>query len=181
MSQAQFAVLVLDCAITTVGRYETTHPPQGDLLLRLAKIAEQETFKEGRSPAEQEIFNDLNGRFKELYIQDAREKLGGDMLMMPRTDAEQEHAYLVTRVNGERAMTLTIDFLLVAAVLGAKDQNDTLKEALEAAAAMRRGADSIRGNPIASKLARVFPALMASPAKNEFPTPKKSRQRSKKQ
>ena len=181
MTQAQFAVLVLDSAITTVGRYETTHPPQGDLLLRLAKIAEQEAQKE-RSPAEQEIFIHLKDRFKELYVQDLLEKLECNLLMMPRTDAEQEHAYLVTRVNGERAMTLTLDFLVVAPVLGAKDQNSTLKDALdEATAAMRKAAASIRGNPIASKLPRVFPALMASPAKNKFPTPKTSRKRSKKQ
>lgn len=179
MSQAQFAVLVLDCAITTVGRYETTHPPQGDLLLRLAEIARQEAFEKGRSPAEQQTFNDLRGRFKELYVEDAREKVGGDMLMIPRTDAVREHAHVLTRVNGERAMKLANYFICVARALDKKGENDIPNEALEAFAAMQKAAESIMGISSA-KLADGFVEIMTIPARNP-PLPKTTRKRSKKQ
>ena len=179
MTQAQFAVLVLDCAITTVARYETIQPPQGDVLLRLAKIAKQEAFKEGRSQAEQEIFIYLEGRFQELYVQDAREKLGCSLLMIPRTDAEREHAHLLTRVGGELAMKLAYYFLSVAQVLDAKDENDIPKEALEAFAVMEKAAVSIKGKN-AVEAALVFVEAMANPANKNSPTPKTSRIRSKK-
>jgi hypothetical protein len=86
-----------------------------------------------------------------------------------------------TRVNGRPSMMLAIDFLSVAAALDAKDQNDIPKEVLEGAAAMRKAAEFVRGNPTASALARLFPALMANPAETEFPTPKTSGKRNKKQ
>lgn len=60
MSQGEFAVLILDCAITTVGRYETKDPPRGKVLLRLAAIAEAQGL-----PA-------LKERFWKLFEDDAR-------------------------------------------------------------------------------------------------------------
>jgi transcriptional regulator with XRE-family HTH domain len=44
MSQQDFAVTELKSALNTVGRYETTNPPRGDTLLRLAEIAERRSL-----------------------------------------------------------------------------------------------------------------------------------------
>jgi hypothetical protein len=179
MTQAQFAVLVLDCAITTVGRYETTHPPQGDLLLRLGKIAKQEANKQERSAAERQIFIDLGDRFSELYVQDVHDRLGWDLMMIPKTEAEREHAHVLTRVNGERAIKLANYFIWVARALDAKDENEIPNEALEASAAMQKAAESIMGNqPV--KFASGFSEIMANPAKKNPPAPKTTRKRSKK-
>jgi len=63
MTQAQFAVVVLETAVTTVARYETSHPPQHELLLRLANIARQHGH------------DDLYGRFNFLYLKGAIQRL----------------------------------------------------------------------------------------------------------
>lgn len=41
LTQQRFAVEVMDSAVTTVARWETTFPPRGDVLLRLTTIAEK--------------------------------------------------------------------------------------------------------------------------------------------
>ena len=56
-SQQQFAAL-LKTAVTTVARYETSHPPSGQALLRLAHVAK----KNGKV--------DLSTRFLALYLEE---------------------------------------------------------------------------------------------------------------
>jgi hypothetical protein len=76
MSQAKFAVLILDCANTTVGRYETTDPPHGDLLLHLARIAKDEAcLSQWSSAADRQTFVNLANHFRDLYAEEVREKL----------------------------------------------------------------------------------------------------------
>ena len=41
LTQQRFAVEVVETAVTTVSRWETTHPPSGDTLLKLADVAWQ--------------------------------------------------------------------------------------------------------------------------------------------
>lgn len=45
-TQQTFAVEVLDVAIGTVARYETSEPPRGEVLLRLADIAREQNLPE---------------------------------------------------------------------------------------------------------------------------------------
>jgi hypothetical protein len=88
MTQAQFAVQVVDTAVTTIARWETTHPPQGDLLLRLGEIARQQ----GMPP--------LRDFFRGLYAKEVLGKLGFDLMMIPKTETEAEHGYLMFRLEG---------------------------------------------------------------------------------
>jgi len=87
-TQAQFAVQVMDTAVTTIARWETSHPPQGDLLLRLGDIA----LQHGMSA--------LRDVFRELYAIEVLRKLGFDLMTIPKTDAEAEHGYLMFRLEG---------------------------------------------------------------------------------
>jgi transcriptional regulator with XRE-family HTH domain len=86
MSQAQFAVLVLDVAITTVARYETSHAPEGDLILRLARIAEDRARASAKGTAEQLAFVRLGSRFRELYLKDVIGKFLGKVNLRERRD-----------------------------------------------------------------------------------------------
>ena len=44
MTQQRFAVEALKTAISTVARYETSHPPRGKVLIRLSQIAKRNNF-----------------------------------------------------------------------------------------------------------------------------------------
>ncbi len=55
LTQQRFAVEIMDCAVPTVGKWETSSPPTGSTLLRLADVAERKGCF------------DLQQKFRELY------------------------------------------------------------------------------------------------------------------
>src|ERR1019366_1262337 len=63
-TQTSFAVEVLGTAVSTVARYETSHAPSGDVLLRLASIAERQGL------------SDLQNTFRTLYADEVFAKFG---------------------------------------------------------------------------------------------------------
>jgi transcriptional regulator with XRE-family HTH domain len=109
MSQAQFAVMVLESAVTTVARYETSHPPQGDLLIRLAEIAEQHELIQ------------LRDVFRKLYFAETKGKAGFDLMTIPKTEAEAAHGCLMLHLSGEEALSGAQSFLLILAQLSSAD------------------------------------------------------------
>jgi hypothetical protein len=121
MTQAQFAVLVLDTAITTISRYETTHPPQGDQILRFRDIAKEQAAREPKGSEKHRAFVKLADLFSNLYVEDAMKKMGEHALISPKTDTEREHAHLLTRVNGKGAVTLATTLVLLEPYLSVDD------------------------------------------------------------
>jgi hypothetical protein len=95
------------------------------------------------------------------------------------TDAEPEHAHVLTRVNRERAMRLARYSICIAAALDKEDENDIPIKALEALAVMQKAAESIEGIP-SVKWENAFTELEASPAREMSPIPPLIRERSKK-
>lgn len=93
MTQQRFAVEALESALNTVARYETTNPPSGEALLRLAKIAEENSL------------SDLAARFRRLNLD---EKLSH----MPNLviDAQAETGWLLMRLHGRKQIEEAIDF-----------------------------------------------------------------------
>src|ERR1019366_425037 len=83
MTQQRFAVETLKTAITTVARYETSHPPRGPVLLRLAEIAEQSGQLAYRDSAEGggSAFIKLALVFQRLYIEEVIQNLGRTPLL----------------------------------------------------------------------------------------------------
>lgn len=158
MTQAEFAVLVLKTAVTTIARYETTHPPEGDLICRLEQIAEEHNLFE------------LRDRFRELYAEEVLSKLAFTILMRPKSDEEREHAYLFTRVNGRDAILLAQYFLTVAEALNSEVQGER-ESALDALGAMQKAADFINANPVHAKLTRALADVMANPATTQQQPP----------
>ncbi len=74
-TQQAFAVEDMRTAVTTVGRWETTHPPRGDVLLRLAEIAD----KAGEAA--------LRDVFRRLYVDDIFARLNFRWSLHPATES----------------------------------------------------------------------------------------------
>lgn len=121
MTQAKFAVLVLDTAITTVSRYETTHPPQGDQILRFREIAKEQAAREPKGSEKHRAFVKLADLFSDLYHADATKKMVDQALIIPRTDAEREHICVLTRAYGEGGLTLGTMLVLLEPYLSVDD------------------------------------------------------------
>jgi hypothetical protein len=90
-TQAAFAVEVLKTAVTTIARYETSHRPPGDVLLRLADIANEHGLAE------------LQSKFQLFYLEDAMRNLGSKLVMVPRTGTEPARGFLTMSLS-ERAI-----------------------------------------------------------------------------
>jgi len=73
-TQQEFSTYILNSAINTVARYETTHPPKGDALLRLARIA-RDAATTADNRAERATFERLRATFKDIYKQEMMSQL----------------------------------------------------------------------------------------------------------
>ena len=69
LSQQRFAVEVMKTAITTVARWETSHPPGPEVLLKLAAVAEKE-----------KLF-DLRDTFRRLFVEDQTDGMGFELVL----------------------------------------------------------------------------------------------------
>lgn len=86
-TQAAFAVEVLKTAVTTIARYETSHRPPGDVLLRLADIAKEHGLAE------------LQSKFQLFYLEDAMKNLGSKLVMVPSTATEPARGFLTMSLS----------------------------------------------------------------------------------
>jgi hypothetical protein len=74
-TQAEFAVTTMKVAVTTVARWETTHPPTGETLLRLKQIARRSALRAGeRDPKKLPLFLRLEQTFERLYFDEVQAK-----------------------------------------------------------------------------------------------------------
>jgi transcriptional regulator with XRE-family HTH domain len=90
-TQTDFAVRTLDMAVSTVARLETSTPPTGEMLLRLATIAAKHSI------------GGLSGEFRLLYVKEVIENLGGDYARFPpATGSERARGYLVMTLEGDQ-------------------------------------------------------------------------------
>jgi transcriptional regulator with XRE-family HTH domain len=74
MTQQQFAVEVLGTAVTTIARYETTHPPPRDVLERLWKISQSQAL-EASDPDQRRKLLKVSMRFHELLLDYVRSEM----------------------------------------------------------------------------------------------------------
>ncbi len=78
MNQTSFAVEVLKVAVSTQARYETSTPPRGDVLQKLAVIAGREALNPQCIPEQRARFLELRDTFQVLYFKDCFEDKGFD-------------------------------------------------------------------------------------------------------
>jgi transcriptional regulator with XRE-family HTH domain len=138
LTQAQFAVLELQTAVTTIARYETSHPPQGDLLTRLRDIAKRHQL------------DDLAQTFEELYAEEAANKIERLTLhMSPPTENAPARGSLCGLVEGRNGLLLAQMVILLDPYLRKGDDRAT-----EALSDLCKAVQEVtKGNPLAIKLA----------------------------
>jgi transcriptional regulator with XRE-family HTH domain len=100
-SQSEFALELLDTAVTTVSRYETSNPPVGKVLLRLAKIADTHG-----------LFH-IRDLFRGIYIEEIIAPLDFEVVQCPPIRVVPEHGYLIMRLHeGESECVMAFVLLL---------------------------------------------------------------------
>jgi hypothetical protein len=122
MTQQRFAVEVVKTAIGTVAVWETSNPPHGETLLRLAEVALQaamsesqkrakdhvdlgqsiKSFREPAQPDAVQQFLELCATFRGLFLEEVFSSLGaasGDLLITTRPGI----SYLLARIEDDPA------------------------------------------------------------------------------
>jgi transcriptional regulator with XRE-family HTH domain len=92
-TQQEFAVHVLDCAISTLARYETSDPPRGDVLLRLAEIADK-AGQQGQAEA-----------FRAAYREEQYQKFGDSLTVSNGV------GYLSMKLTGATELAEATEFM----------------------------------------------------------------------
>lgn len=171
-TQQTFAVEVFPCAISTIARWETITPPEGDALDQLASIAYQHKLY------------DIGNLFLKARVEETKKKWSEmkeqfpDFFMIQKTDAEREHGYMVKRFDGLAALELANMLILLEPFVSAGDP-----EGLRLLSQLKEGVMSLTSkNPLVYKMARAFTYAVAAglPQEPKGPTTKpKSRKRRK--
>ena len=91
-TQTSFAVEVLGVAVSTVARYETSHAPSGEVLLRLASIAESQGLPRVRDV------------FRRRYIDEVFAKFGFRTEPISAHETIPTHGYLLVKLSDSNAM-----------------------------------------------------------------------------
>jgi transcriptional regulator with XRE-family HTH domain len=88
MTQQEFAVQVLDSALTTISRYESGNPPpRGPVLIRFRDIAREQGLM------------GLADQFQAVWLQDAHKILGPEVATLVKE--EDESGFLVASLDPE--------------------------------------------------------------------------------
>jgi hypothetical protein len=130
MNQAEFAIKVLGSAVTTMSRYETTHPPRREQLLKFSAIATEQAElllkqieKEKTVPGTHENYErlvrlvNLGNRFHALYLADFLKSYGDDLFAFRGTDRERAYAIVLARAKGPEGVRAAIAFLTLLSAL----------------------------------------------------------------
>jgi transcriptional regulator with XRE-family HTH domain len=131
MTQQEFAVQVLQGAITTVSRYESGNPPpRGEVLFRLSDIAHKHGLRE------------LSSQFRVLYLEDVLKAVGSQVTVIPPTETAPGRGFITTSLANAWAVRIASALLFIAKttpdLIPAKQREalDAAAESFEAAAWM---------------------------------------------
>jgi hypothetical protein len=113
MTQQDFAVKVLECATTTISRYESFGPPKGDALLKLRAIALKHDLVQ------------IAKRFQDLWLEEVNRTLGPGV----RTYVmERGSGLLVASLPDKEAIEFAEIFLAVLDQLDSKDKDEKFRQ-----------------------------------------------------
>lgn len=139
LTQTEFAVDVLRMAVSTVARLETSTPPQPDVLLRLAGIANREAAS-SKDKDEQQVFTGLRDTFRGLYVESEVLGKGFDLALYSLSD--RTCGYLTLLLGNSDEVRAADDFLRV--VMGLRSADPVhMRAAATALTALRKAADKL--------------------------------------
>jgi hypothetical protein len=102
LSQAEFAVKLLDVCPMTISRMETVNPPEGEMLFKLSQIAEDETMKGGAN--NEELWR-LAERFRVMYLEELVGKIREPLTIVSRRGRASQ-GFLVTPLANKDAIVV---------------------------------------------------------------------------
>jgi hypothetical protein len=109
-TQQTFAVEVLKTAIGTVARYETSDPPQGELLLRLQEIADEHGLPR------------IGFQFELLYRKEMQKKLSAPLVVFDiDSPTREKEGHLSLLLRGNNAIRAAYNLILL---MGDLDNSD---------------------------------------------------------
>jgi transcriptional regulator with XRE-family HTH domain len=143
MTQAQFAVREMKTAVTTVARWETTHPPRGETLLRLAGVAGRRARRQVLAGAFMHKMLELRDTFRVLYAEQVHRNLGVELMTVPAG-----YGYLLKKLEGPEEWAAAASFMCLLSGFRSTDP-ETKQAAVAGFKAMR---EACTANPILSQI-----------------------------
>jgi hypothetical protein len=144
-TQQAFAVEDLKSAVTTAARYETSHPPRGDVLLRLAEISENAIPKH---KASQTQLIRLRNAFRFMYVDDVLSKIGFQLALVPKKKTEPPKAYLLMKFEGPQQVLWADSFHRLFAAARSVTNPECKETALLALNSLREASRACTIDPI---------------------------------
>jgi transcriptional regulator with XRE-family HTH domain len=174
LTQAGLAIAYLKTAVTTVAKYETSHRPPTEMLLRLSEIANE------HAP-------ELAGQFKIFYLEDVLKAVGNQVTWIG--NKESARGFVTASLSGDIAIRGAMHFLTLAERARCNPEaNDDpavkaaakkLKEdAISAFSALQAAAEK-GSDPLAISIRRALEPAPSAPATSGKPKGKTSKSRPK--
>ncbi|HTC76231.1 MAG TPA: hypothetical protein VK684_11685 [Edaphobacter sp.] len=148
-TQQTFAVEVLKTAIGTVARYETSDPPQGEVLLRLRDIAHEHGFHE------------IGSNFELLYREEIQNRLPYQLVISDATQTREARGHLSIPLYGEHEISGAHSLLLILAQLNWPDPK--IKQNAVAAISSLRDAARKHLDPATRKIQDSYVSRLSVP------------------
>jgi hypothetical protein len=149
MSQGEFADNVMGLSEISIARYETSHPPRGEQLIRFAEIADQQGRLAKDNHRRQYSFAMIADRFRVLYVAGLVDSAPAQLTMVRASTEEPEHGYLLTKVEGEQGLRSAQNYLsILAALRSSSKAARAIAEKL--VDQMEEAVDALDGNPLVS-------------------------------
>jgi transcriptional regulator with XRE-family HTH domain len=121
MSQAEFAIKLMDVAPITVYRLETTTPPRGDVLLQLADIAGKaidELFDDDETGASK--LQDIRDRLLGMFLEEVIKRIGIPFTHVLKGD-RPHHGFLTMRLDDIESLKAAYSLVIALAALHSDD------------------------------------------------------------
>jgi hypothetical protein len=164
MTQQEFAVQVLDSAITTVSRYESGNPPpRGDALLRFRNIARQQgdTARQQGDIARELVFKRLANDFQSIWLEEVYRAAGDDIRTFLYEPGQPVRGLLVASLKGADALAAAESFLHILHQLDS--DNPVFHQNAVSAISSLQAADRRFDSPGTHDIRDAFRAITAGP------------------
>jgi hypothetical protein len=130
-TQQEFAVEVVKTAIGTVAVWETTRPPRGEALLRLADVADRaQSTDPSLFESKTLLLTKLGDVFRRLYLDEVKTNLGDNRGPIVGHVDGKEDFYLFIKLNGPDQLKIAWDLInLINSLRGGKRRGNAIPQA----------------------------------------------------
>jgi transcriptional regulator with XRE-family HTH domain len=112
----------LDVSLGTVARWETSNPPQGEVLLKLADIAKAEGV-EALRPSSWLALRALTVRFQVIFADELINFAPAKLIWEPASVDRNAHGYLFMKIDAPEGLRAASSFLSLIPALNSKSKD----------------------------------------------------------